>query len=172
MNKNLQKAVERDKRIPQQISPISSFDAAVFNELIEIVKKLEEQELVEILNSYKKKKDEEIFELLLEWNTNFRPKLKIKEEEGNTENRGGFKRNFISINKDEIIIDIYRIGLIIKDQYYNRELTKIIYQIIVNPGETEDLYTNIIIDFENKKNRDKEIDRLKDKLKDFKITIY
>lgn len=153
MNEHLTKIYKKYKNKLISINPISQIDAEIINEIIIAFDKLNIKELKDIINDYKKKKDEEIRDKLLDWNINF-----IKKESNKI-----FKK-FISFGeKDKYNIDIYKLKAILKEEEYNPILKKQNYLLIVKTSDIEeDNYYTLV--FDKEKLRDKELENIKNKL--------
>ena len=148
MNEYLRKAVERDERLPQSISPISKMDAEIFFEIRELFNKLGEGKIVKILDTYKKKKDNQIYEDLLDFNTNFEI---YKEEKSSIQKEGKTAKTYIELSS-QLTIDIYQIKALQREKIYENK--KFIYTMLINPSEIEGYQTNILLRFESEKIRD------------------
>lgn len=111
MNQYLKSAADRFKKYIKEdfnINPISKTDANIIFEIREIFKKLAQEELVQILDSYKFKKDIEIEENLLGWNTNFNRKI---EDIKNEQKESIPKILYINIGKTRMLLnDIWNYG--------------------------------------------------------------
>lgn len=86
MKEHLKKAVESFSKLKQEtaINPISNTDAEIIVELLEALKKVGKTDLVAILDGWKYKKDVDIRDDLLTWNTEY------NSEENQEEREGGF----------------------------------------------------------------------------------
>jgi len=174
MNSYLKKAIERDTRTPQAISPISKMDGEIFFEITELLKKLGQVKIVEQFKKYKKIKDSSFYELMLDINTN--SNLYIEEniskiEEKYQEKPKTIPRVFVSIKDNEFTIDVFRLRSIQKYKQYNSNKFIIEYFILINNSERIDLDSNILIGFDTEKERDEEIKILKEKLSTYNITF-
>lgn len=172
MNQYLKSAVNRYNQLDKGgkvhlISPISKIDSEIIVEIIELFKKFNAKSIVEILNNYKFRKDDEIKDLLLDANTNF--KNKVSEEITDEEDKKGSsilinKRDFVKI-KDERIL-IWVINSWGKDERFCPQKREIIYSIVLNRVEKNlqltkvPQYANHTFDFEDIDERDEAFDKL------------
>lgn len=158
MNPNLKKATDKYTLKEGTKNPISKIDAEIIQEIMIALSKLEQTELCDILNGYKKDKDERILDLLLEWNTNF---VRIDEVEGDE----GVKltRKFINVGKEDLLIDAWNLKAVNKVEDYNNIRQCFVYQIEIQTKSQvdEDYYK---LDFDTKKERDNELKKLYKKL--------
>jgi hypothetical protein len=161
MNDYLRKAVEKDERLPQAISPLSKMDAEIFGEIRELFAKLGKKKIVAILDLYKKKKDSVVLELLYDFNTNFN----IYEEEKNSTIVDRDKKKykiFIELSK-QLTIEINQIKALQRYKIYKNK--KFVYILFINPSEIEGYQTNIELEFESEKIRDDMYQKIKKILK-------
>lgn len=171
MDTHLKKAIERDNRTPQAISPISKFDGEIFFEIVEVFKKLGQNKIVEELKKYKKVKDSAFYETMLDINTNFNLYFETPTSLEEEDKPKMLPRVFLSLKNNEFSIDIFRLRSIQKFQQYNTIKLCIDYCILINPAERVDLDSNIVIFFDSKKERDKEIENCKILLHDYNISF-
>lgn len=158
MNPNLKKAAAKYKTKIVDINSISSLDAEIINEILIAFSKLEQTELCEILNEYKKKKDKDILYKLLEWNTNFR---KVEEIDKNGHKKTF--RNFVDIGEGEFLIDVYKLKAICKNEEYNTIHHRMEYLLEIHlfAQNNDDIYN---IPYSSKKKRDVDLKEIRKKL--------
>lgn len=162
MNKYLKSASNNFEKIKQKdylISPISEIDCEIIVEIVELFKKANISNVVEVLKNYKFLKDEEIRDQLLDCNTNFKQysvendfdedldednpdSLKSKAHLINTIKKLkellDKKIEFITINEDRINSHLI-FGFTIKEEYNEDECY--VGKLILNP--TDKLATKI-----------------------------
>lgn len=171
MNQYLKSASARFSQLNKEgkshlISPISEMDAEIMVEIIELFKKLNKMNVVEILKNYKFHKDEEIRDALLDANTNFKT---LDNESGDVEKKDSAsvfitKRDFIKI-KDERIY-IWAINSWGKDERFCKDKKEIIYSIVLNRVEKNlqitkvPMYANHTFDFDEFDEREDAFERL------------
>ncbi len=170
MNQYLKSAVKRYEQLNKGrneflISPISKVDAEIVVEIIELFKKFNAKGIVEILNNYKFRKDEEIRDLLIEANTNFKvPNDNKEEDEKNISNISRSKRDFVKI-KDERIF-IWAITSWGKDERFCSKKREIVYSIVLNRNNKNlelskvSMYANYTFDFDDIEERDEAFEKL------------
>lgn len=140
----------------QAITPISKIDAENIDLLIEIFVKIGAKQLADILKEWKDKDDQEIYDKLLTFSNS------IKKQ-------AFFPRNILEIGK-VFKIDVRFLNTVRISDDYNYDKNHPTYNIIVNEDSQEKtLYCNQIVSFRNPEERDSEIERMKDVLKDCNV---
>ena len=149
----------------------------IITELLEISKKLDQSELKDILKKYKKGKEENLRDGLLEWNTNFNS---LEDDFDDLDEETG-KR---SKKKKELKIQpvywlkignykfpTWQIYSLEKSNQYDFTLGEFEYKILVNNGiETKNtLIRDVEISFSTEEDRDKEYEELEKRLEKFNI---
>lgn len=136
------------------INPISEVDFNIIKEIREIFKKLKYNEIVAVLDGYKYYKDEEIYEKLLEWNTNYRPSS-LKQNDIK-DKRSGKGSVYVRIN--DWRFDINDIFSYDKYDTYISEENTFMYGIYLNETPLEakqiPLYANKCVFFYSEEERD------------------
>jgi hypothetical protein len=91
MKDHLKKSVISYSKIQEEkpINPISNTDAEIIVELIEALKKLGKTDLVAILDGWKYKKDTDVRDDLLTWNTEYNSEANQEERQGGFEVKMG-----------------------------------------------------------------------------------
>lgn len=169
MNKFLKSAVERypKKEEERKIHPISNIDGEIITELIEIFKKHEINEVKGILDKYKYLSDEDIRDLLLEYNTNNPEKPKDKDLEKLREKEGSGNASSEQMLRELIdfdgeILELWSIKRITKERTYNYKENKLEYGICINKDLPENfLLKDITIKYNEEEERDSRLDKLK-----------
>jgi len=125
MNEHLESAVLQDKRRKKRlISPICQLDAEIIQEIILILEKLSVTDDIKgVIEHWKFLKDEEVRDLLLEWNINHPEGIESDKESES-------KRKFIDF--EESVIEVWMIKNIHRDNNYNYATHEMEYRIIVN----------------------------------------
>lgn len=153
MNNHLQAAVKRDNRKSYPISPISDVDAEIIQEIIICLGKLEEYDIKSILEHWKFLLDENIRDLLLEWNFNHAEDF--NEDDGNK-----FKRKFVDFEGS--IVEVSFIKSIHVDDSYNYSTNEMEYRIIINKDLPEKfLLTDLIFSYSTLEVRENKLNNLK-----------
>lgn len=171
MNQYLKSATTRFSQLNKEgkshlISPISEMDAEIMVEIIELFKKLNKMNVVEILKNYKFHKDEEIRDALLDANTNFKNEENVSDDSKEDSASSVFitKRDFIKI-KDERVY-IWAINSWGKDERFCKKRHEIVYSIVLNRVEKNlqitkvPMYANHTFDFEEFDEREEAFERL------------
>lgn len=174
MNQYLKAAVDRYERLNKGektylIAPISKIDAEIIVEIVELFKKLNKMNVVEILKNYKFHKDEEIRDALLDANTNFKNESSTSDDE-QKEALSAFttKRDFVQIGDERIFIGM--INSWSKGERFCRKRGSMVYSIILNRFEKDlqltkvPMYANHTFDFDDMDERDEAFDKLDDLL--------
>lgn len=186
MNKYLKASSESFDKIKRKdylLSPISYVDCEIMVEIMELFKKVDLTDVVEVLRNYKFHKDEEIRDQLLDCNTNFinksQPKdvdLKdkskqqllntIKELEDLLKN----KRKFVEINKDKLLANLI-FGFLTEEEYDVKD--NFTGKIILNPVDKLatkiPLYANYEIKYYDEEEFEEAVDSFKNQLKECDI---
>ena len=158
MNKYILAAVKRYREKDSLISPISKVDGEIITEIYEIFKKIGFDRGINILQSYKFKKDEEILDEFLQLNLdlskeNYESETEI-DENGNVVKKPPPIIRYIIVNEKRI--DLFQ--LIGYDSVDNLEGAELKYQIRLNPTPEKakyvPYYANDILNFETKSERD------------------
>jgi len=146
------------------INPMSTKDAEIIIEIREALKKLGATDLVDILRQYKFRKDEEICDNLLQWNTDFAglgnndPLEEIAKEYREQNKKEAFKYLLI----DDILIKSHHLhGVKIVDEW-DEKRGDYLFCIILNPLPPEEigqiklipLYANEKLVFYREEDRD------------------
>lgn len=140
----------------------------LIKEIRECCKKLEEDELVDILEQYDSTPIEDITDLLLEWNIFFE-KIDKKGSKG--------KKNDYTIPWIDIKGNSYKVTLLLsvqKDQSYDFKFgkNKMQYCIVLNRSENNSIfYNNTEIKYDTKEERDTEYENIKQKLTKFGVVF-
>jgi len=179
MKEHLKKAVTSFAKLKQEssINPISNTDAEIIVELLEALKKVGKTDLVAILDGWKYKKDEDVRDDLLTWNTEFNP-------EENQEERnifdiepakfGGYfidgllytqekVRNFIELGGSKYCMDDIFFYSKIQEWDYNQPVgVKFGIKLNEHPDDVsmKRIYADKKIFYTSKEERDKEFERL------------
>lgn len=123
MNKYLKSASENFEKLKQRdylISPISTTDGEIMTEIIELFKKLDKTDVVEVLKQYKFLKDEEIRDQLLECNTNFVREEFDEPEKG--ESNGSTKKLLKTIQKLKEMLENKTEFVVLNEERINAQL--------------------------------------------------
>lgn len=171
MNQYLKSAVSRYEQAMEGknkplISPISKYDAEVMVEIIELFKKCGKNGIVEVLNSYKFRKDSEVVEMLMECNLNFgEPKESDELEELVTLDKKIIRsRDFVKIQDERIWIKM--INSWGREERYCERKKDVVYSIVLNRVEKDlqvsklPVYSNHKFDYDCIDKRDDEFSRL------------
>jgi hypothetical protein len=135
MNKFLKSASDRFQKIQEKeylIHPISEIDCEIIVELGQILKKAGLEDVVQILNSYKSLKDEEIRDELLSWNIDHPAVSKSADETASNEKEEPLKKApFVWIGDN--LMKIYDlIGLSVYERF-DEEYQGFKFGVTINP---------------------------------------
>ena len=179
MNQYLKAAANRyEKKVGKEflINPISNVDAEVIVELSELLKKAGLSQVSAILKEYKFKKDVEIRDLLLDFNTNFKERIHpiaklankvatspdseiLEDEETEPEQRFiGFNDLRYTTIKKTLILG-YRLLTLI-DQDTDVEYSSIIINECDVLATKKPMYDNLILSYEDEETRDEDVEML------------
>lgn len=154
MNEHLKKSCINSEK---DINNISETDAEIIQEIIEFSKKIDQVELTDKLEKWKRDSDVNVRDSLISLNVSF------DSEEGNKKSR-----KFIDI-KDESF-EVKYLERITKEDTYCYMRNQTVYNIIINRSENlKTYYSNSIIEFNDLEERDSQYNIIKDKLKPFGI---
>jgi len=132
-------------------------------ELERALKNCGEDLLVEVMAKYGQIPDQDVISMLQEINTNFLPKIKNDEEEGQS-----IYGKWIDINGQ--MFDIKFLNSIKRVERYDPIKNKLIYGLLINEDSKEQtFYANSLINFESLNQRDIEAGKIKKKLEAFDI---
>lgn len=160
MNPYLESAV---KRYEQQdnvfINPISEIDAQIISQVMIVLDKYDNKVLKAILDNYKYLKDNDIHDLIEEWNEN-NPIIANTEEDG-SDNQ--FKRKFIDFESGTL--EVWLVKSADKDDYYNFNKTRMEYRIVINKGFPENVaFADKTYSFSTPELRDEKLQVLKENI--------
>lgn len=168
MEKHLQSAVQRFEQEESNIHPISSIDAEIIVEIGQVLDKLKQPELKSIIRQWKSLKDEQIRDMLLEWNTSH-----PKEYDGDDDDhidpskskkkpskdqKNPFIRKFMDFRGK--MLDTFFIKTIEKDFRFDEKERGAFHCIVFNAG-IEGMYYNLTFNFGNERIRDNAYSDLK-----------
>lgn len=171
-NKNFDKIKDRD----YIINPISSVDAEIITELVEIMKKSGDNEVANILKEWKYLKDDEVRDQLLDVNMN-RSKIKYDEgispldellNEGVEKVKEKFDRRteFVDLNDDSIAAYLI-FGYHVSETYDDDDRYE--GKLIINPTDIsatkQPLYANYTITYYDEENLERAEQMLRDQLR-------
>jgi hypothetical protein len=168
MNKFLKSAVNRYNEVFKKenlINPISEVDAEIITEIYELAKKANLKGLKEILEEYKYRKDSEIRDQLLEFNTNFKG-LFVKDILGIVKGEVDDKSPVPIIKIGEEYLRIWHILAWSVFEEFDDKIGDYIYGILLNPmPEGVDLkkipmYANMKFYFNSEEDRNIVIENL------------
>ncbi|MFW6273068.1 MAG: hypothetical protein ACOC2U_04755 [bacterium] len=176
MNNYLKSAAKRyEEKLGKEflINPISNIDGEIITEITELLKKLKANEAVEVLKSYKYKKDEEIRDELLGLNTNFKSKsVKVDEDSSEDEIEGvaeeKSKTIYFSDFQQTFIKKFQVLGgrkMIFVDKETRAEFPAILLNEVDELATKEPMYANTILTYEEEVQRDEDYENLISEMK-------
>lgn len=140
----------------QAVMPISKIDAENIDLLIEILSKTGAKQLADVLREWKDKDDQEIYDKLLTLSNSIKKQVFLP-------------RNILEVGK-VFKIDVKFLNTIKVSDGYDYDKNHPVYNIIVNEdGQDKTLYCNQIVSFRNPEERNSEVERMKDVLKDCNV---
>lgn len=140
----------------QETMPISEIDTECISLIIEITEKLGFKPLRDVLIEWKDHEDKEVRDKLLSLSTSIKKPVFSP-------------RHFVEIG-DSFKIDVKFLSTVSVKDHYCFDKNRNIYSIIVNEDPQEKvLFANQIVEFLSPDQRDEEIDRLKEALKESNV---
>lgn len=175
MNQYLKSAANRFNQLNKDgkvhlISPISQIDGEIITEIIELFRKFHADNIVEVLNNYKFRKDEEVRDDLLSLNTEFNMGKGNQDLPNTPEDVSEKvaelikKRDYVKIQDERVYV--WSITSWGKEERYCPHKKDMIYSIVLNRVEKTlqvskvPMYSNHRFDYEDIDERDLAFDNL------------
>ena len=164
MKKHLKECSQQYKEKENETNPVSKIDCEIIGEIVCALDKLGIEELKNIVDEWKNLSDNDVLDMLLQWNLD---NGKIKQEKQENKNTKDF------IMFEGISLDVHYIKSISVSNVYNYQKGDFVYNIVLNQNvDSKTPYNNLEIPYSSKEKRDQEYVKIHEYLAESELITF